>query len=176
MTRRLVVLAAALGGLLATSAQAQTVGSHPAADRGTRSLALQINSSPQIGLWMRHSDRTDLGLEFSLNARFGSRDRNYSVGVMPGMKRYVSSDGPLAPYTYFAIPLFYGRTDYEEVPDYDYYSAGALLALGMDWFPIPRVSIGGHAGVQALYQNPSNDEGVLNIGTATSAVRVHLYF
>ena len=51
-----------------------------------------------------------------------------------------------------------------------------MFGLGLDWFPVPSVSIGGHAAVRASYLKYSEQPGALSVGTTSSGIRVQLYF
>jgi hypothetical protein len=160
---------------------AQETGPHPAAERGRRSIVLDIDGGPQIGFWTRRTDRTDLGLDLGLNAYLRDDLRQLSIAVTPGIKRYLTSVAPLAPYVYFGLPLNYTRQDDDNVgtPDNTRHAVGVggQVGFGLEWFPVTQVSIGGHVGFRTHYQSWDDDfDDTLQLGTMSSGARVHLYF
>jgi hypothetical protein len=58
---------------------------------------------------------------------------------------------------------------------YDVFGVGATAGVGFDWFLLPRVSVGGHVGLRALYLH-RDDASVYQANTLTSGIRLHLYF
>jgi hypothetical protein len=160
--------------------QAQAVGAHPATERGKHSIALEVDGGPQIGYWSRRSERTDLGLDVGVSGLWSDGSDQIAVALTPAIKHYLRPTGALAPYTYWGIPLTYMRTSNDNVgvPDtsHDRWGAGGLVGFGLDWFPISQVSIGGHVGFRIDYTDLPDDDQYLRIGTASSGIRVHLYF
>jgi hypothetical protein len=157
---------------------AQAMDSLPAVDRGSRSIALDVGRNAQIGLWTRSSDRTDLGLDLLIDGIFGESSRRFALDITPALKRYLRTDGALAPYTYVGIPLSFARTesDNTDIPDANLYSVGGLIGFGLDWLPVRQVSIGGHIGLRAYYIDGSRTDGTFGLRTQSSGVRMHLYF
>jgi hypothetical protein len=180
MKKWIAAIAVVLGLVFSKPLHAQTIGSHPAVERGNRSIVLDVGGNAQIGFWTRSSDRTDLGLDLLFDGIFGESGSRVAVGITPSLKRYLSSEGALAPYTYLGIPLSYARIDNNNTgaPDTtdDTYSVGGLIGFGLEWLPIRQVSIGGHVGLRAYYYDQSGTEGTFGLRTQSSGVRVHLYF
>jgi hypothetical protein len=180
MKSGILILAGALLLAPATPLAAQTITSHPASERGEHSLALSLNGTSQIGYWTRQSDRTDLGFEVGANGLFSDSNSHVSLTVTPAIKRYHSSAGPLAPYTYIGIPLYYTRSTADNVdfPDtkFNSYGLGGIVGIGLDWFPLQHVSIGGHAGLRANFFDQTDGDAAFSIGTFTSGIRAQLYF
>jgi hypothetical protein len=176
MKNGILILAGALLLAPATPLAAQTITSHPATERGKHSLLLSLYSGPQIGYWVRQSDRTDFGLEVGGFGDFGDDSKQFGLTATPGLKHYHSSVGPLTPYTYVGVPISYMRSSVGESAVVSSFGAGGIFGLGLDWFPSSRVSIGGHAQLSAVFTDYDGPNHVISIRTATSGVRVHLYF
>lgn len=109
------------------------------------------------------------------------RQRREGGAATPATKRYLRSTGPLAPYTYWGVPLSYSRTENENTgaPDtsQDAFGVGGIAGFGLEWLPIAQVSIGGHVGLQGHYLHRTGGEGnMFQLGTMSSSLRVHLYF
>lgn len=180
MTSRVAALAVILVVISTTALAAQEIGSHPASERGRRSIVLDVSGGPQIGYWTRRSDRTDLGLDFGVGGMLSHDVDNVSISLTPAIKRYLSTTGPLAPYTYFGVPLTYSRSEFDNTgaPDdnVNTYALGGLVGFGLEWFPIAQVSIGGHVGLRGEFMHRDDDEGnTIRFGTTSSGIRVHLY-
>lgn len=180
MKNGILILAGALLLVPATPLAAQSLTSHPASERGNHSLSLSLYGGPQIGYWVRKSGRTDLGVDFGASGMFHEDNTTFSLTATPALKRYLAPAGALAPYTYIGAPFTYGRSTshIDGSPDDSHSSvvAGGIVGLGLDWFPVRQVSIGGHAGLTAYYWKPEGDESTLVIQTLTSGVRVQFYF
>lgn len=181
MKNRFLCVVGVLCVLCSAPLAAQETEGYPAAERGGRSIVLEASGSPRIGYWTRRSTRTDLGLDVMLQGLLGDSQTDLSIGVTPAMKRYLSSPGPLAPYIYAGVPLNYHRFERDNVgvPDdtSDAFGVGGIAGFGLDWYPIPQLSLGGHAGLRAGYLNRGDDAGSsIQLGTLSSGVRMHLYF
>jgi hypothetical protein len=178
--KKWIVLTAGFLSLASSTVAAQSIGSHPASERGRRSIALGVGGATQVGFWTRSSDRTDLGLELSGNGFFSDRNTTLLLTLTPSLKRYHGAAGPLAPYTFFGVPLQYQRSANDNVgaPDtaQDSYGVGGAAGFGLDWFPVPQVSLGGHVGLQAIFHQFPDDSNVLSVNTLSSGIRAHLYF
>jgi hypothetical protein len=180
MKNGILILAGALLLAPATPLAAQTITSHPASERGQHSLALSFYGGQQIGYWTKKSDRTDLGLDFGVSGAFRDETTDLTINLTPALKHYLSAAGALAPYSYVGLPFSWNRTSRDNVgaPDgsSSAVSVGGSVGLGLDWFPLPQVSIGGHAGLVAYHWGSEGAEGTFIINTLSSGVRVQLYF
>ena len=174
MKNGILILAGALLLAPTTPLAAQTIGSYPATERGQHSIALSIDGNSRIGYWTRQSDRTDLGLELGFGGAFSDSNSNLTLILTPAIKHYVTPAGPLAPYTYFGLPVSFSRSSNDFDSSHNW-ALGGVFALGVDWFPLPQVSVGGHAGVNASYRD-GNGSGLVSVGTFTSAIHAQLYF
>ena len=79
------------------------------------------------------------------------------------------------------MPLSYSRAEVDNTGAEDasanVYGVGGLVGFGLEWFPIPQVSVGGHLGLRGHFQYRDDDEGnAIQFGTTSSGLRVHLYF
>jgi hypothetical protein len=175
MKNGILILAGALLLAPTTPLAAQTIGSYPAAERGQHSISLSIDGDSQIGYWTRQSDRTDLGLELGVTGLFSDSNSSVSLNLTPAIKHYVTPAGPLAPYTYLGIPVSFARAS-NDLDSQHSFGLGGVFAFGVDWFPLPQVSVGGHAGVDVFYSNVGSGSGLFSVRTFTSAIRAQLYF
>jgi hypothetical protein len=156
------------------------------ADRGGHSILVGWGSSGSIGYWRRLSDRTDLGFEVGVSLSDNDDTYSRALSLRPGIKRYLSSpDADVAPYIFVGLAAQWGRVDSGGAFDLSTRALGALGAVGVDWFPVQRVSIGGHLGIQGLLTrqersglSPLPDEELsgYDVATYSSGVRVSFYF
>jgi hypothetical protein len=175
-----VVLAGVLAAAASTPLVAQTVETHPEVQRGEHSIALDVSNDLEIGYWNRQSERMDLGLQVWAQGVWSDANDRLAIGITPAIKQYFGSAGRLAPYSYWGIPLGYTRVAYDntgvEDTNEDSFSVGGELGFGLDWFPVPQVSVGGHVGLMAAYSGIASDENTFLLLTQSSGIRVHLYF
>jgi hypothetical protein len=195
MQRQIFVFACMLALGLAVPARMEAQESVPDAviQRPARSIALTVGESVVIGYWMRMSERADLGLEIGGGINRVNEDdrafRQTSVAVGPGLKWYMATSGPLAPYAYGSIQAGYTRDEREpDSFDTTRYSLDGRGGIGLDWIPARGVSVGGHVGIGAGYFSGSreipsvpgtSDEYDFDgwfARTFASGIRVHLYF
>ncbi|HYH82262.1 MAG TPA: hypothetical protein VEX86_20805, partial [Longimicrobium sp.] len=115
-----------------------------------------------------------------------------AIGVGPALKLYTADAGDLRPYVFASAGVTFVRNRSESpdqgggtsVSEGDGTSMNAALGLGLQWSPIPRVSIGGHAGIEANRGEGTTQFGAGGqidvdghaIGTFTSGLRLHFYF
>jgi hypothetical protein len=196
MTRRTIaILAATL--LTAGSAAAQTADTASAAPRNT-SFSFGLGSSQRVGLWHRVTPRVQVGMEVLGRRETTSTDggeleaRSTQLGIAPGVKFYSSTTAPVLPYVFVGGEASFGhaRAENEAVggeiieAEQTFRTLGAELGLGVDWFPVQRVSIGGHAAIGANWSRTQYEtdgaehpeQKTSSIGTFSSGVRVHFYF
>lgn len=183
------VLAAAL--VVAPAVQAQETTAGP--ERGRHSISIAAQGDVGVGVWTRLSDRTDLGLNLALNYnRFGIEDDDQTtrnLRVEPAFKHYLYAHDGFAPYAFGSFFASTGKQtqagDGEETITVSERLAGVSAAVGIDWFPARRLSIGGHVGlaggVQDLAAQNSAFDAELEgdgwfVSTFNSGVVVHLYF
>ncbi|HEX8272586.1 MAG TPA: hypothetical protein VF615_08025 [Longimicrobiaceae bacterium] len=177
-----VVLAGAVGLSLAGPAAAQLP------ERGARSLRLSSSGDTQVGVWKMVSGRTALGLEAGVALGRESRDdedrTTWGLTAAPSFKRYGAPVGPFAPYLFGSVPLGLERVGQPRGTTRTGWVVGGALAAGLDWFPVPRASVGAHAGVEARRESQSFDDGFVDEPGARSTVfrtfgtglSLHIYF
>jgi hypothetical protein len=183
---------AAAGLLLATGAAAQDTNG---LERPGTSIEVGAGGDYVVGVWRRLSPRTSLGLEVgaysrSYDYRFddpeGEREIDERlVTVGPALKVYTGPGGAFLPYGYASAFAQFGSTRYQpvegEAQETDLCGFGGQLGLGVDWFPVQRVSIGGHVGVEGFSSSRegasfNGEEEFTGFGTFNSGIRVQLYF
>lgn len=186
-------LCAGLVAITATHAPAQEWRPAP----GDRSIefALPSGGGGALGLWWHPAEHRAwaLRLTFSTNGdlRAGGDDPglyrlNTAVGVGPAFKRYRGTIGPVSPFIYsgFGVRLHWDRTVVEGGAPQNALLVGGYgdLGLGVDWFPLERISIGGHTGGRLTYHVgfPENDSEpwrhALSLQLMTSELSFHIYF
>lgn len=152
-----------------------------------------VSGAPGVGLFWRHSRATDLGI-FVSGSVLSRDDRSAAnLDVRPTLRRYWATTERLTPYTDVAVigSLVRQRIDSQglggSIKDRTL-GLGLEAALGVEWFPIERVSVGGHAGLRVDHQwirerMPTFDGGVdeqnqgqTSVSTFVSGLQVRFYF
>ena len=118
------------------------------------SLSLRPFGETTIGLWRRFTPGLEIGLEAgamktTTEAEDGQpRDIRTFVTVESTAKLYGRAGGALRPYG--AGSLYFSARTFEFNGTEDNSSGvGASLGAGLEWSPVARIRIGGHAGVRA---------------------------
>jgi hypothetical protein len=159
--------------------------------RGSEAITMGANSnSASIGYWHKLTDANSLGGDFTIFYRDHNRDDSQSYQFSPGIKHYLAPEKAVSPYLYGAIIGRYGENSSDNTNSTwrsENYALGVQGGIGLEWFPVQRVSIAGHVGVIAEYEKnrsrnssginsfTSNDEG-FTIGTINSGFLLNLYF
>ena len=194
MTRWMGAAMAAAGLLLATGAAAQETGGEEVngLERPGTSIEVGAGAGALVGVWQRLSPRVSLGVQVSaytsrseIESDVFDRDaRQTSVSVGPALKVYGGPGGAFLPYGFASAFLEFGGSR-EEIAgagenEEELDGLGAELGVGIDWFPVRRLSIGGHVGVEANRQSRSTDDDDVDrftvFNTVSSGIRVQLYF
>lgn len=182
--KRSLLAAAVLSVLAVQPALGQEVS---VKDRGPHAVSLGVNEDAAgIGYWHKVSDRTDIGLDFELYYGNGDYSEYQRYVLEPAVKYYLLPTAAASPYVYAGLigSYFRGESDMSVGKGY---SAGAMGGIGLDWFPVERLSIGGHVGVRGQYHwdRQSSDNGLssysrnddgFTVGTFNSGIRVNLFF
>lgn len=173
------VLAAGLS--MATGAAAQLP------QPGARSLRVSAGGSNSIGVWRMRSERTNLGLNLGLSAgrrAYGETGETYQgLSLEPAVKRYSSPTRSFAPFVYGSVLGSYEHRRAQNLTQHTF-GVGGQGAVGMDWFPVRNVSVGGQVGVQATYSRTHADPdsghfpgySTLFAQSLNSGLVLHLYF
>jgi hypothetical protein len=95
------------------------------------------------------------------------------LGIEPTAKLYGAPRGDLRPYT--AGSLFFTSQEFDFRGDQDDSdtSLGATLGMGLEWSPVERLRIGGHAGVRASYEHGERTTFNLGISGIYEAAPMH---
>jgi hypothetical protein len=167
------------------------------AGRGRFSLSLVPVEDAKIGVWARLLPRATFGLNVGASYEQveddqGS-DRVRLFSLEPAVKVDLPGTGALVPYVYGGGFIESGEARAQATAGNVTATAtrsrrrtGAALGAGLDWFVVPRVSVGGHAGVRGgstsnalrvdgAGQAPVDEDGAF-VSTFSSGVRIHLYF
>jgi hypothetical protein len=187
----LAAAALAVAWLLPGEAGAQETEGFPRAP----SIALAAGGGSTVGVWFPMGDRLQVGAEIGLgwNRRGGTEggadpssawSGAVNLTVKVPLEGAEGAEGNLVPY-FVAGPQMNvaggeGRTDVTLL--------GAMAGFGLDWFPAPRVSVGGHVGARVTrrrvehrgldhFGNPTtlSDRTDWSLATLSSGIRVHLY-
>lgn len=157
-------------GAIALLASATSTAAHPSpqgplAERGTRALGFDLHTGEggSFSVWKVHSPYTALGLEASLYwsrlesdyespGRSDLRYQRLSLEFRPTLKRYRPLRDGIAAYVYGqGLGGFSGsRADHRESST-SMIDLGVGLGLGVDWFPLKRISVGGRTGLSLSY-------------------------
>lgn len=178
-------LAAALAAALPAAAQ-EAPGETPLR-RGARSLMLSVSPDVELGYWGMTSDRTAVGLvgsAYRISSTSGdSESRQTSLAFGPQVKRYAAGGGAVLPYLHGAAAASVFDSDGSSGTSQRATVLSASAAVGLDWFPAGRFSLGGHAGLalgrlaneMEVPIDVRRESTVWALRTFTAAIRVHLY-
>ena len=150
--KRLVCLAMLCTAVLAPrTALAQE---EDAAERNT-SLSLRPSSTLTIGVWQRLSPRMEIGIEAGVLAGETEgeddelQDSRTIASVEPAIKLFGAPGGTLRPYGIGGVFYNLQRFDFGDSQETTASALGAMLGAGLEWSPVARIRIGGHAGLRA---------------------------
>lgn len=197
--KKLVVSAIALSVLAVQPVHAQEE-KVSVSQRGSEAVTMGAGSnSASIGYWHKLTGKTSLGGDFTFFYRDHDHNDYQSYQFSPGIRHYLLADKAVSPYLYGAVVGRYSKSGSDQ-PDSrsrtESYTAGLQGGIGLEWFPIQNVSIGGHVGINANYEKAhsaynsqysdglggtttsgatASDEGFV-IGTFSSGILLNLYF
>lgn len=156
--------------------------------QGQRSISFGVRGegSSTFGLWTMLSERTNLGLLGTLNYNRQTLDpgdrkaTSWTLTVAPTLRSYTARLGPVLPYLQGGIGVGFGEGSPNDV---SILSASANGGLGVEWFPVSNVGIGGYTGLGLSYQRtrtgPSDFRTTtknFGFGSMTSGLSIQLYF
>lgn len=160
---------------LGLSAQTFEPGTPAAFEPGRMSLSFRLPESQvgAIGVWRFFSERTEGGLVFSAGVRWhriqyedpespDARSRTIRFGVQPLLKRYVHTSEKIAPYLFGGVFTEWdrrtatGSTTRGSVTG-EAWHAGATGGFGVEWLPLPHLSIGSRIGLQGGFSSSVDD-------------------
>jgi hypothetical protein len=185
----LAAAALAVAWLLPGEAGAQEAEGFPRAP----SIALAAGGGQTVGVWLPMGERLQAGAEVGVgwNRRGGTEGgadpsnqwgANLSLLVKAPM---TGPEGELVPYFVAGPQVGVARGSQVSQESTQF---GAIAGFGLDWFPAPRVSVGGHIGARVAgrrirhpgtdpFGNPTtlSDRTDWSLATLSSGIRVHLY-
>jgi len=183
---RLLMVAAA--ALLIGPSTVQAQGPEALAE-GRTSIAFAIpqSGSTSFGIWKQLSPTRALGLQGSVlygrhESEFANHESTqFQISVAPAMKWYRSLTPTVAPFLRGSVGVGYNRSEQLSGDiriETDGFNVNASAGIGVDWFPLRSISIGGFTGLSgALGRVDSGTErNSLTLGTTTSALTMHIYF
>ncbi|HEU0013012.1 MAG TPA: hypothetical protein VFQ45_04980 [Longimicrobium sp.] len=189
MSRTLVVVMLAAAGLFTAAP------SHAQESARPNSIALRVGETVGFGLWRNVGPALAVGLELAASVdRLEGDDLEQEISdftVEPAVKLYGPSGQPARSYLWGSV--FYSvasetSTDTSgDETEIEVTQMGGSLGFGLEWFPIDRVSVGGHVGVRAgvrttafIFDDGLGDDELKADGpffrTLASGIRVHFYF
>ncbi|HEX8905646.1 MAG TPA: hypothetical protein VF771_12420 [Longimicrobiaceae bacterium] len=198
--RMYMAAAAALTLMAALPARAQeTVEAPPSLVAGKHAFSFDIPQSGggAIGGWANLTARTQLGVRLGAHFRhqrqtasdstdYGQTVRDMQLGVE--VRRFMPVSAAVAPFVGGSLFTSFGRQtqddQFHELAQ-SYWGGGADLGIGVEWFPVSTVSVGGRLSVDATYSHtrarldgaPGPGTGnFFEIGTGTSALSLKIYF
>ncbi|MDT8437356.1 MAG: hypothetical protein RRA92_11455 [Gemmatimonadota bacterium] len=170
---------------------------------GRWSLGLEIpdGGGSRIGLWHMSGARTNLGLQVGVQwsdsedsqdeGGSSSEFAGWSISVEPTLQRYLSTSEVVVPFLLFGVDFGIGQSRQRLLaPDRPreslrtHYSLGARAGVGAEWFPLSRMSVGGHTGVRISYRSDDTEDTLLSdrsghtgsLRTFVSGILLRLYF
>lgn len=150
--KRLVCLAMLSTAVLAprtTVAQEEDAAEH------RTSLSLRPSSTLAIGVWQRLSPRMEIGIEAGglAGESEGEDDQGLEsrtvASIEPAIKLFGAPGGTLRPYGIGGVFYNLQRFDFGGGQKATSSLLGVSLGAGLEWSPVARIRIGGHAGVRA---------------------------
>jgi hypothetical protein len=154
--------------------------------RGRGAISLGWAGGGNLGLWLRVSERADVGLEGGYARTDDDDVESWVASVRPALKAYLgASGGPV--YWVVGLRLSWGRSQTDLAGTSTNRALGGFTGVGLDWFPAGRVSVGGHVGIDVAATRRTR-EGVglpgvsdvessgYDLGTLSSGIRLQLYF
>lgn len=147
-------------------------------ERGNRSLAFSLLSDGgTFGYWVLKSKRTNLGINLSLRVSHydaGRKSTSWNVQLAPAIKRYMIVYKSVAPHYYGSLQIGYGKDS-----NATNWNIGLNAGLGVEWFPVPEVSVGSFTGFNLSYSQRKADSYVQKAFTVfsfTPRLTVYIYF
>lgn len=182
-----VVAAGMIPAVLPLAAQQ----SSPAAfEPGRRAIEVQVpdGASSSIAIWWVRSPERQVGLNTSFSvtsdrAADGERRTSWGFGIGPTFLRQLASVGPLVPHWRLGASVGAGGSSSPSSPRT--VSLAGRGGVGVEWFPVDRVSIGANVGAGVNFSRQSADppgatgrisSSRISLSSGTSALSMKLYF
>ncbi|HEY0024897.1 MAG TPA: hypothetical protein VGB24_18425 [Longimicrobium sp.] len=203
------VTAAAVCALLAAApvrAQEAAADTTPrtSLQKGAWSLSFDVPAyganagSGSFGGWKMVGERTNLGLVVGIHVYdrddstsaldYDQESSSLSVGLHT--RRYVGTIRDVTPFLAAGIDTYAGRSSNRQGStsvESQVYGASAQGGVGVEWFPVRRISLAGHTGAQVRVfksddevQTDTGPRGgnqrTLDVATFTSRLSLQIYF
>ena len=147
-------------------------------ERGKRSLAFSLFSDGgTFGYWVLKSRLTNLGLNCSLHVSHfddGRKRTSWNVQLAPAIKRYMIVYKSVAPHYYGSLQAGYGKSG-----NATNWNFGFIAGLGVEWFPVPEISVGSFTGFNFSYsQQKAGDytQKAFTVLSFTPRLTMNIYF
>jgi len=182
--RSLLTFAVAIPAILLATSQPLQAQAPQGLARGTLSLefALPEGGGGNFGLWNQVGTSTSIGWNVGFSYSNDETDiaerSRLHVSVGPELKEHFSIRPRVAPFYRFGLFGLYDRdlrTQNELETRETSWGVGGSVALGVDWFPLDQISLGGHTGFRVGYLE-AQDGSRLNAGTFLSELTMRIYF
>lgn len=157
--------------------------------------------SGELGAWKMVGPRTNLGVTLTASTQrsessggeFEATDRRTDLNLNLNVKRYVMQPAEVTPFLLVGAGIGHSSQDREVTPAGPDQSASGLTGgvragVGLEWFPVRRVSISGHTGLtvtgsglesegEASDGTPvAGEADTFFFGTFTSALSLQIWF
>lgn len=161
-------------------------------------LPIGVGGSSQLGAWKMVGARTNLGVSLELQTRDVDARRDsatageqyHAVELGVEARRYLSPAEEVTPFATAGVFGFIGRREQEAGAtrgETTYRGVGVHAGVGVEWFPVRRVSLAGHTGVRlnvydgemtARYNGVESEgeDSALDFTTFTSRLSLQIYF
>lgn len=178
---------------LAAFISATGVSAQNAAARAPRTFV--VSGAPGVGMFWRQSSANDVGIFLRGSVTSQDNQDRGNISIEPTLRHYWRPQARLTPYTHVALVGTWTRLKAENASNFGTMTnetrtlaLGIEAGLGLEWFPIERVSIGGHAGlmvsrawVRSTTSLPAGPPTVQNqhqttVATLLSGLEVRFYF
>lgn len=205
-----IVTAAACALLAAAPVRAQEAAPdttpRTSLQKGTWSLSFDVPAygagagSGSFGGWKMVGERTNLGLLVGIHvydreqatsaSEYDYDQKSSAVSLGLHARRYVGTIRDVTPFLAAGIDAHAGRSTNRQGStsvEGQWYGASALGGVGVEWFPVRRISVAGHTGAQVRVFK--SDDGVqtdtgprggnqrtLDFDTFTSRLSLQIYF
>jgi hypothetical protein len=170
--------------LIPTAIVAQSQSSLPAAGSYGVSFSLPSGGGAGFGVRKMLSSIKSVGIEFQggLSWREASQPSgdqesrtDVRLGVSPNIRLYNRVAGPVVPFLQVV-----GSLAYTSAPNDGWaVDGGGGVGLGVEWLPLPGMSISGTTGVNAVYRHSVGgglSQNSFNLGAVRSQLELNLYF
>jgi hypothetical protein len=151
---------------------------------GSHAVTFSLPDGGGAGFGVRRvlGSGANAGLELLIGVSRSSTDTptgeltssNYQVGLAPDIRLYRGSSAPVVPFVELSGEIRYLKSD-----DDDWVLRGVAGAgLGVEWFPLPSISVSGSTGLRLdlARADGATTSNTLQLGAGRSALRLNLYF